>query len=136
MGDDPIVFDDWEHVLTAEIPAERRSQYREAIVKFRYWLRQTGKSPVQDSFKAHLEWKKSYLPPDRFEIRREALRWYYRTGLMRQKTVSGNQAAIATDREQACGTRAPAPQPSGGSQGLHGRRPRGFRRLTDTACTP
>ncbi len=33
----PILFADWEQVLAATVPAERREPYREAIVKFRYW---------------------------------------------------------------------------------------------------
>jgi hypothetical protein len=32
-----------------------------AIVKFRYWLRETGKLPDAETFREHLEWKKSYL---------------------------------------------------------------------------
>jgi hypothetical protein len=55
---------------------ELQRRYREAIVKFRYWLKQTGKTPDVETFKTHLEWKKSYLSPKRHEIRREALRWY------------------------------------------------------------
>ena len=39
------VFDDWEQVLAAPLPPDLRTPYREAIVKFRYWLRQTGKTP-------------------------------------------------------------------------------------------
>jgi len=35
-------FDDWESVLQTEVPAELPPLYRQAIVKFRYWLRQTG----------------------------------------------------------------------------------------------
>ena len=38
-----IVFDDWEQVLAATLPKDLRKPYREAIVKFRYWLRQTGR---------------------------------------------------------------------------------------------
>jgi len=52
-----IVFDDWEQVLTATLPPDLRKPYREAIVKFRYWLRQTGKTPDAETFKEHLEWK-------------------------------------------------------------------------------
>jgi hypothetical protein len=51
----PILFDDWEQVLTATVPAEQRQLYREAILKFRYWLRQTGKIPEAETFKEHLE---------------------------------------------------------------------------------
>ncbi len=90
MDDQPIVFADWETVLKAEVPPDRQRHYREAIVKFLYWLREKGKAPVQDSFKEHLEWKKSYLPPDRFEIRRDALRWFYKTGQRRMKQTAVN----------------------------------------------
>lgn len=95
MDAKPIVFEDWEAVLNAEVPLERQRRYREAIVKFRYWLRETGKPAIDAVFKEHLEWKKSYLSAERFEIRREALRWYYKTGLERmKKTDSGKDAAI------------------------------------------
>jgi integron integrase len=80
---DPIVFEDWEAVLKVVVPPDRQRRYREAIVKFRYWLREKGKKPVLDTFKEHLDWKRSYLSSERFEIRREALRWYYKTGLDR-----------------------------------------------------
>jgi len=75
MDNAPLCFDDWEHALRTSVPADRRHAYREAIVKFRYWLQKTGKLPDAETFREHLEWKKSYLAPDRFEIRREALRW-------------------------------------------------------------
>lgn len=80
-----IIFEDWENVLRTEVSPDRQRLYREAIVKFRYWLRETGKAPVEDSFKEHLDWKKSYLPPERFEVRREALRWYYKEGQRRMQ---------------------------------------------------
>jgi len=82
-----IVFDDWERVLESEIAPERRRAYREAIIKFRYWLRQTGKAAVPETFKAHLDWKATYLPPERLALRRKALRWYYRRGLERMKAT-------------------------------------------------
>ena len=88
----PIVFEDWEHVLSAAVPAERHQAYSEAIVKFRYWLRSTGKSPDVETFKEHLEWKKSYLSPEQFEVRREALRWYYAEGLQRMKAAGQERA--------------------------------------------
>ena len=83
MENRPIVFDDWEQVLRAEVPSDRQKPYREAVVKFRYWLREKGKEAVEASFREHLDWKKSYLPPERYEIRLEALRWYYKEGLKR-----------------------------------------------------
>lgn len=68
MENTPIIFNDWEQVLNAEVSQERRCFYREAIKEFRYWLRETGNTPVDETFKAHLEWKKSYLPPERFAV--------------------------------------------------------------------
>ncbi|MDD5679439.1 MAG: hypothetical protein PHW60_15835, partial [Kiritimatiellae bacterium] len=92
MDNVPICFDDWEDALRASVPVDRRRAYREAIVKFRYWLRETGKSPHAETFREHLEWKKSYLAPDRFEIRREALRWYYQEGSLRMKAAGQEEA--------------------------------------------
>jgi hypothetical protein len=89
MDDIPITFEDWETVLIAAAPPDRYPAWREAIVKFRYWLRQTSKPPTASTFKEHLDWKKTYLTPERFEIRREALRWYYREGLSRMKGAAG-----------------------------------------------
>ena len=60
MDNAPICFDDWEHALRTSVPADRHHAYREAIVKFRYWLRETGKLPDATTFREHLEWKKSY----------------------------------------------------------------------------
>ena len=80
MDDGPIVFEDWERALRADVPSDLQRTYREAIVKFRYWLRQTGRSANTATFKEHLAWKQSYLSPERFAVRREALRWYYKAG--------------------------------------------------------
>ena len=82
----PIVFDNWESVLETTVPTERQEHYREAIAKFRRWLRETGKAPVADTFKEHLEEEKSCLHPEQFEMRRDALRWYYKEGLQRMKS--------------------------------------------------
>jgi len=35
------------------------SGWRESIVKFRHRIGETGKPPTVETFKAHLEWKKS-----------------------------------------------------------------------------
>ena len=59
MMSDPIVFEDWEAVLKTAVPPDRQRRYREAIVKFRYWLREKGKKPILDTFKEHLAWKQS-----------------------------------------------------------------------------
>ena len=65
MDNASICFDDWEHALRVSVPADRRHAYREAIVKFKYWFQETGKLPDAETFREHLEWKKSYLAPDR-----------------------------------------------------------------------
>ena len=72
---------DWLVVLKSEVPVEKQAGYREAILKFLYWLKSTGKTPTVEVFKEHLAWKKSYMDPVRFDLRREALRWYYAAGL-------------------------------------------------------
>jgi hypothetical protein len=83
MGNNSIVFDDWGTVLKQTVAPELQQEYREAIGKFRYWLKQTGKTPNVKTFKEHLEWKKSYLSPEKYEIRLKALRWDYKKGLNR-----------------------------------------------------
>ena len=88
MNDQAFRFEDWETALRETVAPELQRGYREAIVKFRYWLRQTRKEPDVEAFKAHLEWKQSYLPPERFEIRRAALRWYYQEGRLRMKSAA------------------------------------------------
>lgn len=144
MDAKPIVFEDWEAVLKAKVPPDRQRRYREAIVKFRYWLRETGKPAIDAVFKEHLEWKKSYLSPERFEIRREALRWYYKTGQERmKKSDPGNDAATGkqeitrtssgglrnVDGAPACRVRAAGggPVSPGGTQSVRGQRVGGYR---------
>jgi hypothetical protein len=61
MHNRPVVFDEWETVLQQTVAPEFQGGYREAIVKFRYWLKQTGKTTDVETFKSHLEWKQSYL---------------------------------------------------------------------------
>ncbi len=114
MKDEIIRFDDWEAVLRAAIPAEKQRAYREAIVKFRYWLRETGKEPVAEVFKEHLAWKKSYLKADQFVLRQEALRWYYRVGLSRMK--SGSVSPTATQTSQALPS---VPKPTDGNRAMN-----------------
>ncbi len=99
MDDQPLVFEDWETVLKAEVPPDRQRRYREAIVKFRFWLREKGETPVVATFKAHLDWKKSYLPADRFEVRREALQWYYNTGRRRMKKTVPGESSVTGKQE-------------------------------------
>ena len=57
MNVKPLHFEDWETVLKETVPPELYRKYRESIVKFRYWLRQTNRQPDVEIFKAHLEWK-------------------------------------------------------------------------------
>ncbi len=85
MEEVSIVFENWESVLMTDIPANRQQSYREAIVKFRDWLQDTGKSPVAETFKEHLEWEQSGFLPEQCEMRRDALRWYYKEGHQRMK---------------------------------------------------
>ncbi len=102
MSDNPIVFDKWLKVLNTEVPEHLRRGYKEAIIKFRYWLGETGKVADVDTFKEHLAWKKTYLSPDRFKIRHEALRWYYKAGSKRIRGHSSKSAApqpVATKQE-------------------------------------
>ena len=80
MEQPSVVFEDWERVLRDTVPADLQAGYREAVVKYRYWLREKGKSATAESFKEHLAWKKSYLPARKYEIRLQALRWYWEKG--------------------------------------------------------
>ena len=75
-----VKFEDWEKVLRNTVPVELQAGYREAVVKFRYWLGRKGKAASVEAFKEHLAWKQSYLSPAEFAVRREALRWYYDKG--------------------------------------------------------
>ncbi len=87
------------------VPPDRQRVYREAIVKFRYWLRETGKTACAEVFKEHLDWKKSYLAPERFAIRQEALRWYSREGRNRMagQDVPLSNRDTLVDRTQGQG---------------------------------
>ena len=83
MSQPMVEFEDWERVLRATVPAGLQAGYREAVQKFRYWLREKGKAPTVEAFKEHLDWKKSYLAPEKYEVRRQALRWYWEKGRKR-----------------------------------------------------
>ena len=80
MSEPIVVFEDWEKVLRETVPVELQRGYREAVVKFRYWLREKGRAATVEAFKEHLAWKQSYLPAKKYEIRRQALRWYWEKG--------------------------------------------------------
>jgi len=77
MNDEIIRFEQWEKVLRDTVPATLQAAYREAVAKFIHWLRGTGKAATVEAFREHLAWKESYMPPEKFALRREALRWYY-----------------------------------------------------------
>lgn len=81
-------FDDWERALEEQVPIEKRAAYSEAVRKFRFWLKQKSKPATLESFQEHVAWKKSYMSPDRFAIRREALRWYYAEAVRRSEASS------------------------------------------------
>jgi acylphosphatase len=91
MNDAIVEFEGWEKVLKDTVPVTLQAGYREAVVKFRHWLRETGKKATVEVFKEHLAWKKSYLGPDRYELRRQALRWYYDKG----RKVSAGQSSLS-----------------------------------------
>jgi hypothetical protein len=63
MGEDVIVFEEWEGALRAEVPSEKQRGYREAIVKFRYWLRETGRTANASTFCAAHVPVPSFLSP-------------------------------------------------------------------------
>ena len=113
MSAEMVVLEDWERVLRDTVPADRQALWREAVVKFRYWLRETGRAPTAEAFKEHLAWKKSYLPPARYEERRQALRWYWEKGARRN--IQNSELRIQNDvkpggQTPAGVTRAVAPQ--------------------------
>ncbi len=87
METTPIIFENWESALRTTVPKNLQQSYREAIVKFREWLQDTGKSPVPETFKEHLESERSGFLPEQFEMRRDALRWYYKEGYQRMKSA-------------------------------------------------
>ena len=126
----PIVeFADWEQALRETVPADLREGYREAVVKFRYWLRENGKPATVEAFKAHLAWKKSYLPPEKYERRREALRWYWEKGLARQGRAVGGSGLVAGGQAsgQASAGKSPALRQAGEEVGSRGNIPAGNR---------
>ena len=94
MEQPAVVFEDWERVLRDTVPADLRAGYREAVVKYRYWLREKGKSATAESFKEPLAWKKSYLPARKYEIRLQALRWYWEKGRALQRSAVGGSGLV------------------------------------------
>ena len=77
----PVIrFERWEQALGETISAGLQSDYREAIIQFLRWLRETGETPCVDAFKTYLAKTKACLQPERVEVCRQALRWYYDKG--------------------------------------------------------
>ena len=68
-----IIFDEWEKILKVGDSPDRCRAFREAIAKFRYWLRETYQKPVAEAFKRHFDWKQTYFDSDRFAISQEPL---------------------------------------------------------------
>ena len=63
MDDQIVEFEGRERALRDTVPAALQADYREAVVKFRYWLREKGKEATVAAFKQHLAWKKSFCQP-------------------------------------------------------------------------
>lgn len=114
MSDEVAHWEQWEQVLRQTVPANLQRSYREAVVKFLYWLRETGKVARVEVFREHLAWKQSYLSPERFAARRDALRWYYEQARKagRPKSSPCNVAARAPAEHP------PAVRGSGRNEGL------------------
>ena len=91
MTEQRVEFEGWEQALRNTVPVALQGVYREAVVKFLYWMQENGKPATVASFKEHLEWKKSYLPAEKYEIRRQALRWYWQMGRKRRESISNDQ---------------------------------------------
>jgi hypothetical protein len=64
MSNRLVEFEKWEGALKDTVSPGLQRAYREAVVKFRYWLRNEAKVADVEAFKEHLAWKKSYLRPD------------------------------------------------------------------------
>ena len=112
MDERIVEFEGWEKVLRDTVPIALQAEYREAVAKFRYWLREKGEVANVEAFKRHLEWKKSYLPPKKYEMRRQALRWYFDKG---KKTSSQKPVASSPKGAQESGDSKPKVQPPTGT---------------------
>ena len=113
MNAETIVFEDWERVLRETVPPEKQWEWRTAVAKFRHWLRETGKEPTVEVFKEHLAWKRSYLPPEEYEIRRQALRWYWEKGKKNgtQEPGAGSQNGGGTNSRRVNAPARNRPEP-------------------------
>ena len=116
MDERIVEFEDWERALRDTVPANLQGAYREAVVKFRYWLREKGKTASVEAFKEHLAWKQSYLPPAQVEMRRQALRWYWDKGKKVRRQETG-------DRKPETRGGQGEPPPDDGVGAPSGRRP-------------
>ena len=114
MDEKRVEFENWERALRDTVPANLQGGYREAVVKFRHWLRENGKIADVGAFKEHLAWKKSYLPPEKYELRRQALRWYWDKGRKVRRQEPGGQKPATRDGEGE-----PRPGEGGGSPAGH-----------------
>ena len=119
MRDPVVAFEEWEKVLKDTVPVDLQAAYRESVVKFRYWLREKNAAATAEAFKEHLAWKKSYLPPEKFELRRQALRWYWQKGrALRGSAVGGSWPVVGGQtREPASADKIPALRPEGPAGG-------------------
>ena len=109
MEDQWVEFEDWERVLRDTVPAKLQGGYREAVVKFLYWLRENEKCANVGAFKEHLAWKKSYLPPEKYEVRLQALRWYWEKGRKRKNSgVRSQESDFPEDKGQGAGGGGPS----------------------------
>ncbi|HBA83893.1 MAG TPA: hypothetical protein DCZ95_07365 [Verrucomicrobia bacterium] len=52
-----VEFEGWEKVLKGTAPVKLQAEYREAVLKFRYWLWEARKKATVEAFKEHLAWK-------------------------------------------------------------------------------
>ena len=110
--DQPVIeFEDWNQVLRDTVSPNLQAGHREAVIKFRYWLRENGKPATVEAFREHLAWKKSYLPPEKYEIRRQALRWYWEKGKKSRNSISNNQHPISNDQGKKTGGAGPCEPP-------------------------
>ena len=107
MDEQIVEFEEWERALRDTVPVALQGAYREAVVKFRYWLREKGKMASVEAFKEHLAWKQTYLPPAQVEMRRQALRWYWDKG--KKRSIQESEFRIQKGKKSdGCRVGAPA----------------------------
>ena len=116
MTEQIVVFEDWERVMKETVPVALQGAYREAVVKFRYWLREKRKASNLEAFKEHLAWKQSYLSEEKYELRRQALRWYWRMGVKRRIQESGFRSQNGENPNSRRGAAPAANRPAANDQ--------------------